>query len=150
MFFPVRKLIWKSAALYFVLSMVILSAWSAVGVFVLGEYKPDSGGAWANYTEGFRFSLAISAMSALGYLAALQVFGRLLSDSSTLRRASVAVIAAVLFLVVGRTGVVGESAAYLPLGGVENVMLAFFMAGVFVGGIALLLVGFWNRPRGTA
>ncbi|MDX2460092.1 MAG: hypothetical protein QNM00_08395 [Gammaproteobacteria bacterium] len=44
----------------------------------------------------------------------------------------------------------GEAAAYLPLGGVENLMLAFFMSGLFVGGIALLLVGFWNRPRGTA
>lgn len=150
MFFPIRKPIWKSAVLYFALSMVILSAWSAVGVFVLGKYEPEAGGPWSNYTAGLRLSLAISAMSALGYLAALQVFGRLLSDSSTLGRASIAVVAAVLFLAVGRTGVVGESAAYLPLGGVENLMLAFFMAGVFVGGIALLLVEIWNRPRGTA
>lgn len=150
MLFPIRKPIWKSAALYFALSMVILSAWSAVGIFVLGKYEPESGGPWENYAEGIRLSLAISAMSALGYLTALQVFGRLLSDSSTLRRAGVAVIAAVLFLAVGRTGVVGEAATYLPLGGVENLMLAFFMAGVFVGGIALLVVGFWYRPRESA
>lgn len=150
MVFPIRKPLWKSAALYFVLSMIILCAWSAIGVFVLGEYEPEPGGPWENYTTGFRLSLAISAMSAMGYLVALQVFGRLLSDSSTDSRASIAVIAAVLFLVVGRTGVVGESAVYLPLGGVENLMLAFLMAGVFVGGIALFLVGFWSRARGAA
>ena len=150
MVFPIRKPLWKSAALYFALSMTILSAWSAVGVFVLGEYEPESGGPWENYTAGFRLSLAISAMSAMGYLVALQVFGRLVSDSSTVKRASVAVIAAVLFLVVGRTGVVGESGDYLPLGGVENLMLAFFMAGVFVGGLALFLVALWNRTREAA
>jgi len=141
MIFPIRKPLWKSAALYFALSMTILSAWSAVGIFVLGEYKPESGGPWESYTASIRLSLAISAMSAMGYLAALQVFGRQFSDSSTLRRPSIPAIAAVLFLVVGRTGVVGESADYLPLGGVENLMLAFFIAGLFVGGIALLLVG---------
>lgn len=150
MVFPIRKPIWKSAVLYFVLSMTILSAWSAVGIFILGKYDPESGGPWENYAAGFRLSLAISAMSAMGYLVALQVFGRMLSDSTTVMRASVAVIAAVLFLVVGRTGVVGDSAGYLPMGGVENLMLAFFMAGVFVGGIALFLVGFWSRNRGAA
>ena len=149
MVFPIRKPLWKSAALYFVLSMIILNAWLAVRVFVLGEYEPESGGRWENYASDFRLCLAISAMSAIGYLVALQVFGRLLSDSSTARRSSIAVIAAILFLVVGRTGVVGESAVYLPLGGVENLMLAFFMAGVFVGGMALFLVGLWNRTRGA-
>ena len=89
-------------------------------------------------------------MSAMGYLVALQVFGRLLSDSSTASQTSIAVIAAILLLVVGRTGVVGDSAVYLPLGSVENLMLAFFMAGVFVGGIALFLVVLWNRTRGAA
>jgi hypothetical protein len=64
-------------------------------------------------------------------------------------RASIAVVAAILLLIVGRTGVVGDSADYLPLGGIENLMVAFFMAGVFVGGIALLLVGVWNRSRGS-
>ena len=149
MVFPIRKPLWKSAALYFVLSMIILNARLAVRVFVLGEYESESGGSWENYASDFRLSLAISAMSAMGYLVALQVFGRLLSDSSTARRSSIAVIAAILFLVVGRTGVVGESAVYLPLGGVENLMLAFFMAGVFVGGMALFLVGLWNRTRGA-
>ena len=149
MVFPIRKPLWKSAALYFVLSMIILNARLAVRVFVLGEYEPESGGPWENYAPEFRLSLAISAMSAMGYLVALQVFGRLLSDSSTARQASIAVIAAILLLVVGRTGVVGESAVYLPLGGVENLMLAFFMAGVFVGGMALFLVGLWNRTRGA-
>ena len=149
MVFPIRKPLWKSAALYFALSMTILSAWSAVGVFVLGEYEPESGGPWENYTAGFRLSLAISAMSAMGFLVALQVFGRLHSDSSTARQTSIAVIAAILLLVVGRTGVVGESAVYLPLGGVENLMVAFFMTGVLVGGMALLLVGLWNRTRGA-
>jgi len=150
MVFPIRKSLWKSAALYFVLSTIILNAWLAVRVFVLGEYEPESGGAWENYVSEFRLSLAISAMSAMGYLVALQVFGRLLSDSSRASQARIAVIAAILLLVVGRTGVVGDSAAYLPLGGVENLMFAFFMAGVFVGGIALFLVGLWNRTRGAA
>jgi hypothetical protein len=86
----------------------------------------------------------------MGYLVALQVFGGLVSNTSVIMRPSVAVIAAVLFLVVGRTGVVGESAVYLPLGGVENLMVAFFMAGVLLGGIALFLVVFWNRTRGSA
>ena len=150
MVFPIPKPLWKNAALYFVLSMVILNAWLVVRVFVLGEYEPESGGAWKSYASEFRLSLAISAMSAMGFLVALQVFGRLHSDSSTARQTSIAVIAAILLLVVGRTGVVGESAVYLPLGGVENLMLAFFMAGVFVGGMALFLVGLWKRTRGAA
>jgi hypothetical protein len=147
--FPIREYFWKSAVLYFVLSMVILSAWSAVRVFFLGEYGPASGGPWKNYVAVSQLSLAISAMSAMGYLVALQVFGRLLSDPSMAGRASIAVVAAILLLIVGRTGVVGDSADYLPLGGIENLMVAFFMAGVFVGGIALLLVGVWNRSRGS-
>ena len=150
MVFPIRKPLWKSAALYFVLNMIILSAWSAVRIFVLGEFESESGGPWEGYTAVFRLSLAISAMSAMGYLVALQVFGGLVSNTSVIMRPSVAVIAAVLFLVVGRTGVVGESAVYLPLGGVENLMVAFFMAGVLLGGIALFLVVFWNRTRGSA
>jgi len=148
--FAIRKLLWKSAVLYFILSMIILCASSAVRIFVLGEFDSESSGPWENYTAVFRLSLAISAMSAMGYLVALQVFGRLVSDSAVLVRPSIAVIAAVLLLIVGRTDVVGESAIYLPLGGVENLMVAFFMAGVLLGGIALLLVVFWNRVRGSA
>ena len=149
MVFPIRKSVLKSAALYFVLSIVILSAWSVVQVFVLGEHVPESGGPWENYVSVSQLSLAISAMSAMGYLVGLQVFGPLLSEPSMVTRTSIPVIAAVLLLVVGRTGVVGEFAGYLPLGGVENLMLAFFMAGVFLAGIALLLVRFWNRTRGA-
>lgn len=147
--FPIRKSLWKSAALYFILIMIILSAWSAVGIFILAEYESESGGLWRNYASVFRLSLAISAMSAMGYLVALQVFGRFVSDSSVATRSSTAVIAAVLFLIVGRTGVVGESAVYLPLGDVENMMLVFFMAGVILGGVALFLVVSWSRIRGT-
>ena len=135
--------------MYFVLSIVILSAWSVVQVFVLGKHEPESGGPWDNYVLVSQLSLAISAMSAMGYLVGLQVFDSLLSEPSMVARTSIPVIAAVLLLVVGRTGVVGDFAGYFPLGGVENLMLAFFMVGVFFAGIALLLVSFWNRNRGV-
>lgn len=147
MLFPIPRPLWQNAIWYFSFSVVSLNVWSALAIFQLGRYESKLGGPWDNFVAGFWLSLAISAAGAVGYLAALQAVGRWLAGSPPVWRVAVASLAALMFLALGGAGVVGEFARWLPLSGVGNLMLAFFLAGALVGSAAVFLLGFWARTR---
>ena len=112
--------------------------WSAVSIYVFGEYDAKFGGRAANLLLGLQLGVPITLVAGLGYLLPVAIATRRV-DALPRGATALAAVGAMSSMAILATGVIGEFSHGLPFGAVGSQVLAFAICGGVVGLVTVLI-----------